>query len=160
MKTYIFFIFSSMLLLSCASKRDLTDKYLQKNPKYLAQICAINFPAKIKFIEGKTNTDTIIKTVPGKKIPCPEYIDENGNLNKPSVQCPDQKIKEIITVRTDTVYLENTANVSRLQQENFELTSENKTLMQDKENLEGIIFRYKIVFVLLAIILYLIFRRK
>ena len=122
---------------SCSSKQDITAEYIKDNPLYLAEQCAINFPSKIKYVEGETKTDTIIKTLPGVEIPCPETTDENGNKYIPKVNCPDQEVIETITTKTDTIYLENTANVIRLKQENVQLAEKIKELENANKDLKS-----------------------
>ncbi len=139
MKTikYILSILILIAIVSCSSKRDITHQYLKENPLFLAEQCAINFPTTIKYVEGETKTDTIVKTLPGVEIPCPETVDESGNKYTPKVKCPDEKIIETIITRVDTVYVENTANILRLKQENIELSEKAKSLEAENKSLKS-----------------------
>lgn len=125
-----------LFLTSCASNKERADKFLKSNPKYLAEQCAINFPPTTKYIKGAKTTDTVYRSVPGPIMPCPEYEDRDGNKKQPKVKCPDQLIQEVTTQQIDTVYVENTANVLRLKQENLALADKVDSLTEDNDNLK------------------------
>ena len=117
----LFFISCIFFLFGCASKKERTEKFLSNNPEYLAQLCALNFPSTEKLIPGKTIIDTVTIAIPGVQIPCPEYVDENGNKQQTKVPCPQSEIKYVTKYKTDTLLVENTANVLRLSNNNFQL---------------------------------------
>jgi hypothetical protein len=148
-------LISFLLLISCASQKERTDKFLKNNPIYLAEKCALNFPPTTKYIPGKTITDTIIKKEPGIEVPCPEFKDESGNIQKPTAKCPDQKIVELISHRTDTIYLENTANLMRLTGENALLTIDNQNLENKIKGQKKDIIAMSFIIGLLGLGLYL-----
>src|SRR5690554_7712177 len=127
MRVPIFFIL--IFLFGCASKRERTEKFLNENPVVFAQLCAINFPVKEEFIEGKPIVDTLIIEIPGIEIPCPEYVDEKGKKQRPTVKCPDTQKMDIYERNTDTIYIENIANVIRFQTQNSLLTDKYKVLL-------------------------------
>lgn len=158
--TYIFLSFCVMVfLIGCASPRERTDKFLKQNPVYLAEQCAINFPPSTKYIPGKTITDTIVKEVPGAEIPCPEYKDEQGELQKPTVKCPDQKIKEIIRYRTDTIREVDNSKLFALQLEKADLLEKNTKLETKVKEQKNEIIAHYIIIGLLALVLYLKLKR-
>lgn len=135
MKPFLFFI-SVFFLIGCASQQERTDKFLKANPEYFAEKCAINFPIQETIIEGETKTDSIRIPVPGIKIPCPEYIDQKGQLQKPTVQCPDTEKLILLKQRTDKIIQESTANIIRLKTENSELVIRNNLLQEQNSNLK------------------------
>lgn len=162
MRVLNFFI-SLFFLVGCVSKQERTDKFLKENPEYFAEKCAINFPIKEEFIAGDPIRDTIEIVIPGVEIPCPEYIDHEGQLQKPTVRCPDSAVKTIKTTITNTITKENTANVIRLKTENSELVAKNKALSEEISELNSITKKWKIisavVFLLLISSIYLHFKR-
>lgn len=150
-------------LFSCASKQERAQKYLNQNPEYFAQLCAINFPVKEEFIKGDPIHDTIEISIPGVEIPCPEYVDQNGQKQQPKVKCPDSTIKTIKTTITNTITRENTANVIRLKTENSVLEAKNKSLLSDKAELNSVIKKWQIIAAVVSFLLicatYIIFKR-
>lgn len=162
MRVLIFFI-SLFFLVGCVSQQERTDKFLKENPEYFAEKCAINFPVKEEFIAGDPIRDTIEIVIPGVEIPCPEYIDQDGQLHKPKVRCPDSTIKTIKTTITNTITKENTANVIRLKTENSELVAKNKALSEEiselKNQLKGWIITAVAVFFFFLSSIYLHFKR-
>lgn len=153
----------SFALFSCASKQERAQKYLNQNPDYFAQLCAINFPVKEEFIKGDPIHDTIEITIPGVEIPCPEYVDQNGQKQQPKVKCPDSKIKTIKTTITNTITRENTANVIRLKTENSKLAAEKQSLLSDNDELKSALKKWKIIAAVVSFLflcsIYLIFKR-
>ncbi|MDM1529032.1 hypothetical protein [Myroides odoratimimus] len=159
MKSIFLTLIVSFLLISCASSREHADKYLKNNSTYLAEKCAINFPPITTYIPGVTITDTIIKTVPGAEIPCPEYIDQKGEKQKPTAKCPDQKVIELIRYRTDTIREVDSKKLFIIQNEKADIAAENKKLTDKvKEQKNEIIAQY-IIIGLLALVLYLKIKR-
>lgn len=153
----------SFALFSCASKQERAQKYLNQNPEYFAQLCAINFPVTEKLVPGKTIIDTVTIRIPGIEVPCPEYIDQNGQKQQPKAKCPDVDTKYITKFKTDTIYRENTANVIRLKTENAQLAAKNKSLLSDKADLKSVIKKWKIIAAVVSFLLicatYIIFKR-
>lgn len=162
MKALIFFI-SLFFLVGCVSQQERTDKFLKENPEYFAEKCAINFPVKETIIEGKTKIDTLRIPVPGVEIPCPEYIDQKGQVQKPKVKCPDTENLILLQRRIDKIIQENTANVIRLKTENSELVAKNKALNTELSELNHTLRKWKIisavVFFLFLSSIYLHFKR-
>lgn len=130
MKSFLFVI-SVFFLIGCASQQERTDKFLKENPVYFAEKCAINFPIQETIIEGETKVDTLRIPVPGVEIPCPQYIDQKGQVQKPKVKCPDSENLILLKQRTDKVIQENTANIIRLKTENSELVVKNNSLKDE-----------------------------
>lgn len=161
MKLFLFII--AFFLIGCASQQERTDKFLKENPEYFAEKCAINFPIQERIIEGETKVDTLRIVLPGIEIPCPEYIDQKGQVQKPKVKCPDQRTETIIKVRTDTIIKENTANVIRLKTENSELVVKNKNLQDEISEQKNTITKWiiisAVVFALFLSSIYLHFKR-
>jgi len=155
--------FILIFLFGCASKRERTEKFLNENPDVFAQLCAINFPVTEKIVPGKIIIDTVTVVLPGIEIPCPEYTDQDGNKQKPTVKCPDVAIKHITEHKTDTIYRENTANVIRLQTENSILKVKKKELISQVNDLNGIVRMWKITAAGIALLLicsiYIIIRK-
>lgn len=145
MRVPIFFIIIICFLFGCASKRERAEKFLNENPVVFAQLCAINFPVEEKIVPGKTIIDTLTIEIPGVEIPCPEYVDEKGEKQRPTVKCPDVETEYITQYRIDTIYRENTANVIRLQTQNSLLTEKNKTLLSEINDLNGIVRKWKLI---------------
>ncbi|HLV52172.1 MAG TPA: hypothetical protein VKY44_09485 [Flavobacterium sp.] len=145
MKRNFFFIITIVFLFGCASKQERAEKFLNENPSYFAQLCAINFPITEKIVPGKPVIDTVTVTLPGVEIPCPEYTDENGQKQQPKIKCPDAETKYITKFKTDTIYKENTANVIRLQTDNLVLKQQNKDLEDKKSNLNKMILMWKLI---------------
>lgn len=162
MKALIFFI-TLFFLVGCVSQQERTDKFLKENPEYFAEKCAINFPITEKIIPGKTKIDTLRIPVPGVEIPCPEYIDQKGQVQKPKVKCPDTENIILLKQRTDKIIQENTANVIRLKTENSELVVKNKALNTELSELNHTLRKWKIisavVFFLFLSSIYLHFKR-
>lgn len=156
MRTNIYFLtlIVSFLFISCASSREHADKYLKNNPTYLAEKCAINFPPITTYIPGETITNTVIKTIPGAEIPCPEYIDQKGEKQKPTAKCPDQEIKEIIQYRTDTIIKVDTSKLLLCQNEKADLADQNKKLEDKVQEQKNEIIAHYIIIALLALVLY------
>jgi len=159
----IFFIISLFFLFGCASKKERTEKFLNSNPEYFAQLCAMNFPVQKKIVPGKTIIDTLKITLPGVEIPCPEYIDQKGQLQQKKVKCPDVDTKYITKFKTDTIYIENTANVIRLKTENSKLQSEKQMLTDENSELKSALKKWQIiaavVFFLFLSSIYIIFKK-
>lgn len=158
-----FFIIILFFLFGCASKKERAEKFLNQNPEYFAQLCAINFPVKEEFIKGDPIHDTIEITVPGVEIPCPEYIDQNGQKQQPKVKCPDSTIKTIKTTITNTITRENTANVIRLKTENSRLAAERLSLLSDNDELASALKKWQIIAAVVSFLLlcsiYIIFKK-
>src|SRR5690554_290579 len=163
MRVPFFFIIIICFLFGCASKRERAEKFLNENPVVFPQLCAINFPVKEEFIEGKPIVDTLIIEIPGIEIPCPEYVDEKGQKQRPTVKCPDTQKMDIYERKTDTIYKENTANVIRLQTQNSLLTEKNKALLSDVNDLNSIVRKWKFIAAGVALLficsIYLIIRK-
>src|SRR5690554_190921 len=161
MRVPIFFIL--IFLFGCASKRERTEKFLNENPDVFAQLCAINFPVTEKIVPGKVITDTITVVLPGVEIPCPEYIDQDGQKKQPVVKCPDVETNQISTHKTDTIYRENTANVIRLQTENSLLKEKTKELNTTVGDLNKVAKMWKIIAAGIALLficsIYIIIRK-
>ena len=111
----LFSFFILLFLSACASQQERTERFLAKNPNFLATQCAVNFPPVIRYIPGETIYDTIRTTVPGVELECPEVMDSQGNKTIPKVKCPDYDIEKIIASRTDTIQTEYTAKLFLLQ---------------------------------------------
>lgn len=159
----IFFIITVFFLFGCASKQERAGKFLNNNPEYFAQLCALNFPVQEKLVPGKTIVDTLKITLPGVEIPCPEYIDQNGQLQKPKAKCPDVETKYITKFQTDTIYRENTANVIRLKTENSVLAAEKQSLLSDNDELASALKKWQIIAAVVSFLflcsIYLIFKK-
>lgn len=153
MKPFFFSVIIMLFLFGCASKQERTEKFLKQNPEYFAQMCAINFPITEKVIQGKTIVDTLKITIPGVEIPCPEYIDQNGQKQQPKVKCPDAETKYINKFKTDTIYRENTANVIRLKTENSQLVNQNKSLFSENKELKATIRKWQIIAAVVSLLL-------
>lgn len=157
-------LLSFLFLISCATPRERADKFLKNNPKYLAEQCAINFPPTTKYITGKAKVDTVYTVVPGQEIPCPEYEDKQGNLTKPTAKCPDQLLPSTHTQQTDTVYLENTANLLRLKQLNLELAGKVESLTEDNTSLKDKVQEQKrdiiAQFVIIGLLAFMLIRKQ
>lgn len=153
----------SFVLFSCASKQERAQKYLNQNPEYFAQLCAINFPVKEKLVPGKIIIDTVTVTIPGVEVPCPEYIDQNGQKQQPKAKCPDVDTKYITKFKTDTIYRENTANVIRLKTENSVLAAEKQSLLSDNDELASALKKWQIIAAVVSFLflcsIYLIFKK-
>lgn len=162
MRNCLFFIIICFLF-GCASKQERTEKFLNENPLVFAQLCAINFPVTEKIVEGKTIIDTLTIEIPGKEIPCPEYIDQDGQLQKPKVKCPDAEIKHITKYKTDTIYRENTANIIRLKTENSKLVTEKQSLISENKELNNTLRKWRIIAAVLSLLflssIYIHFKR-
>ncbi|MBW3519520.1 hypothetical protein [Flavobacterium sp. NKUCC04_CG] len=125
------YLLSMVFLLSgCVSLKDRAGKFLKANPDYLAEQCALNFPPKFQIVEGKTRVDTLREILPGVEIPCPEVKDSVGTMIKNKVKCPDQQIQTVWKTRVDTLKVENTANIIRLQSEILQWQAKNKDLQK------------------------------
>ncbi len=155
--TVVFFLFG------CASKRERAEKFLKNNPEYFAQLCAINFPVAEKIVPGKPVYDTLTVYLPGKEIPCPEFVDQNGQKQAPKVKCPESETKYITIHKTDTIYRENTANVIRLKTDLSKLQSEKEDLLSDNSKLNSKLKKWQIIAAVVSFLflssLYIHFKR-
>lgn len=115
------------LLSSCITERKV-NSYLDKHPIKLASLCALNFPPKTEYIQGKT--DILIKrdTITGDsiKVPCPEQK-EKGQIVY--TKCPPNKTitKTIETIRVDTIVKLDSALATVLRYENNKIKDEKES---------------------------------
>lgn len=114
MRTF-FSLFILLFLSACASQQERAERFLAKNPIFLATQCAASFPPIVSYIPGETTYDTIRIPVPGVELDCPEVTDSQGNKTTPKVKCPDYDIEKIIASRTDTIKSEYTDKLFLLQ---------------------------------------------
>lgn len=111
----LFSLFILLFLSACASQQERAERFLAKNPIFLATQCAANFPPIVSYIPGETTYDTIRIPVPGVELDCPEVTDSKGNKTIPKVKCPDYDIEKIVASRTDTIKTEYTDKLFLLQ---------------------------------------------
>lgn len=133
----VFFVIIILFFLSaCVSQKERAESFLKKNPQFLAEQCALNFPPFLKYIKGETTYDTIKIPMPGIVIPCPETTDEKGNKYTPTVKCPDYNIEKIIASRIDIIEKEHTDKLFLLQSKIATLSTEAVRLNELNKKLE------------------------
>lgn len=159
MRTF-FSLFILLFLSACASQQERTERFLAKNPIFLATQCAANFSPIVRYIPGNTIYDTIRTTISGVELDCPEVTDSEGNKRIPKVKCPDSDIEKIIASRTDTIHAEYTDKLFLLQAKLATQASDIERLDLEKEDLlKSIKTRNRIILSMLAGILVFIIER-
>lgn len=159
MRTF-FSLFILLFLSACASQQERTERFLAKNPIFLATQCAANFPPIVSYIPGETTYDTIRIPVPGVELDCPEVTDSKGNKTTPKVKCPDYDIEKIIASRTDTIKSEYTDKLFLLQAKLATQASDIERLdLEIEDLLKSIKTRNRIILSMIAGVLVFIIER-